>query len=886
MNKRPVLLRTFFALIVVGVFIASMFPFKEKDFFDTLKTLLEKPDDPLVTELIAKSREKMETDKIKYPYASAALEATCKEIQVTGEDGQKFPVDLIKLLKPVIVKSQKLQNNGDVISLVRKNAASALHLGIDLNGGAEFLLKLEAGDANAEANFDKYRDNAIETLRKRLESNNIFESEISPAGQDLISVRVPVSNKDEKARLEKLILRSAKLEFRLVHPDSDAEVRKFEAYLAEGGDPENYQDTPPEAEFLSMEERDRDGNLFYRWTLVENEVQMEGDQVEDAAVHLNEFNFREISLKFKPQGAVEFGKITTKWVNHRLAIVLDGQLYSAPNLKEPILGGSASISGNFSQDEAKGVADALVSGSLPFNITIASRSDIDATVGTETIRQSLYSGIIGTILVMIFMIVYYRFAGMIANISLVFNALVLIGAMAAFDVVLTLPGIAGIILTIGMAVDANVLIYERIREEMEAGKTLRHAVDVGFNRAFSAIFDSNLTTLFIGLILFWQGTGAIKGFALTLAIGIFTTLFTAVFLTRLLFDLFLRIPFLKMDKLTMMMFLPNPKFDFITLSKKIFIPLSCVMTIGSLVLFAVKGSDTLGIDFTGGTQLLVRYVPKDKAQEQIPVSEIDTWLKNSGYDSKSTYKKVTDEDNKDGASMLEIVVRSRDDHSKVSSEISDELIRKLDQKYPDVVFTKVSENTLGALIGGAFMRSAIIALIFSMIGMILYMVIRFQFSYSIAANIALVHDVIVSMGIYVALGGQFSMQVMASLLTLIGYSVNDTIVTFDRQRENLVLQQHTGMSYIGIVNLSINQTLARTILTSLSVLLILICQLFLGGDGIRDFITVMFIGCIVGCYSSIFISPFITAYWHKSVKSISDKDAAPAAPEAEKATAE
>ncbi len=880
MNKRPVLLRSLFAIIAVGVLIASMFPLKEKDFFDTLKTLLQNPNDPLVTELITKSRQKMAEDKIKYPYASAALEAACKEIQVPGPDGQKFPVDLTKLLKPVITKSQKLQNNGDVISLVRKNASSALHLGIDLNGGAEFLLKLEAGDENAKANFDKYRDNAIETLRKRLESNNIFESEISPAGQDLISVRVPVSNKDEKARLEKLILRSAKLEFRLVHPDNNAEVQKFERYLANGGDPESYPDTPPECEFLSMEERDSNGNLFYRWTLVENEVQMEGDQVEDATVHLNEFNMREIGLTFKPKGAVEFGKITTKYVNHRLAIVLDGQLYSAPNLKEPILGGRASISGNFSQDEAKSVADALVSGSLPFNITIASRSDIDATVGTDTIKRSLYSGIIGTVLVMIFMIIYYRFAGFIANISLIFNALILLGAMAAFDVVLTLPGIAGIVLTIGMAVDANVLIYERIREEQEAGKTLRHAVDLGFNRAFSAFFDSNLTTMFIGLILFWLGTGAIKGFAITLVIGIFTTMFTAVFLTRLLFDLFLRIPFLKIEKLKMMMFLPNPDFNFIKISKKFAIPLAAVLFVGSLVLFAVKGKDMLGIDFTGGTQLLVQYVPKDKSAEQIPVSEIDNWLKNAGYDSKSAYKKVTDEANRDGANMLEIVVRSRDDHSKVSSEISEDLIKKLDAKYPEVKFTMVSENTLGALIGGAFLKSAIIALVFSMIGMIIYMVIRFQFSYSIAANVALIHDVVVSTGIYVALGGQFTMQVMASLLTLIGYSVNDTIVTFDRQRENLGLLQNGNMTYKGIVNLSINQTLARTILTSTSVLLILIAQLVFGGDGIHDFILVMLIGCITGCYSSIFISPFITAYWHKSVKNVKEETAA-AAPVAE-----
>ncbi len=876
MNKKPVLLRTLFALLVVGVFVAAMFPFQEKDFYDTLKSLLANPDDPQVTEIIRIAKEKQENDKVKYAYPSQAIEAACQEYKVAAADGSQQSVDLIRFIKPVILKSQKLQNNGDVISLVRRNAASAMHLGIDLNGGAEFLLKLEA-DETVKSNFDKFRDNAVETIRKRLEGQNIFESEISPAGQDLISVRVPVTNKDQKALIEKLILRSAKLEFRLVHPDNNNEVAKFKTYLAEGGEPLAYPDTPAECEFLATEERDREGNIHYEWTLVENEVQMEGNQVEDADVRLNEFGLREISLKFKPDGAVQFGKLTTKYVGHRLAIVLDGKLYSAPNLKEPILGGQASISGDFSQDEAKSVADALVSGSLPFNITIASRSDIEANVGAQTVRESLISGIIGTILVMIFMVVYYRFAGMVANVSLVFNALLLLGAVAAFNVTLTLPGIAGIILTLGMAVDANVLIYERIREEQAAGRPLRAAVDAGFNRAFSAIFDSNITTLFIGLILYWQGTGAIKGFAMTLAIGIFTTLFTAVFLTRLLFDLMLKIPFFKWEKLTMMQFLKKPDFDFIGM-RKVIIPLSIFFVVGSLVLFAVRGSDMLGIDFTGGTQLLVSYEPKDKAQAPTPVTEIDAYLKTKGYDSKSTYKTVTDEEFKDGKNLLEIVIRTTGDHQKVSSEISDQLIQDLDAAYPDVKLTKQSENTLGALIGDAFLKSSILALVLSMIGMIIYMVIRFQFSYSIAANVALVHDVIVSMGIYALFGGQFTMQVMASLLTLIGYSVNDTIVTFDRQRENLGLLQNGQYTYRGIVNLSINQTLGRTILTSISVLLILLCQLIFGGDGIRDFIAVMFIGCIVGCYSSIFISPLITAYWHKSAANV--KEDAPASGEA------
>ena len=855
-----------FALAVIGVFVAAMFPLKQSDFYETFSKLLADPADPTIQQVVERAKALQQEDKIKYLYPSTALEAAAREIRMPSEDGSSaYSVDLVHFVKPNIVKAQKLQNNGDVISLVRKNASGAIRLGIDLNGGAEFLLHLQADEKAQGAQFETFRDNAIETLRKRLEAQNYFETEISPAGQEFVSVRVPSVNSDDRANLEKLILRSAKLEFRLVHPNNDVEVPKFMAYLAQGGDPDSYPDTPSEAEFLSEERRDGN-NLITDYTLVETTVQMEGDNIKDSYVTMNEFGQREILLFFNNAGTIQFGEVTGKHVGERLAIVLDGQLYSAPTLLSKIDGGTARITGSFSQEEAKSVSDALKSGSLPFVITIASRSDIDATVGQETIRKSIYSGILGTALVMIFMLIYYRLAGLVANISLLVNTGVLLGAMAAFDVTLTLPGIAGIILTLGMAVDANVLIYERIREEQDAGKSLEYAVKTGFDRAFSAIFDSNVTTLFTGAILYWQGTGAIKGFAMTLVIGIFTTMFSAVFLSRLLFEFFLMLP-LKLKKINMMMFLPHPHFDFIKF-RFIGFGISACLILLSIVTIFVRGRDALSIDFTGGTQLIVSYVPKDKTMAQIPSGDIEKVLEKEGYDAKATYKKITDEDNVDGRSVLELVVRDRGTGT-VSQENAETLISKLDEAYPDVKLTKLSESTLGALIGAAFTKSAIKALICAMIGMIIYMVIRFQFSYSIAANIALVHDVIVATGLYLLFGGQISLQVVASLLTLIGYSVNDTIVIFDRQRENL--RTRKGLTYFQIVDLSLNQTLARTILTSVCVMLVLICQLIFGGDGIRDFVAVILIGNVAGCYSSIFVSPMITAYWHKEERNISSE---------------
>ena len=858
--KTPILLRSLFAVAVVAVFVWSMFPMTQTDFYDTFRSMSKDADDPELVALIDAAKEKQKADPKKYPYPSKAL------------DEAAVGVDLKKFLPEKVVDGNKIRTNADVLSLIRKRSAGALHLGIDLNGGAEFMLELKPVGEDAEKDFEKFRDNAIETIRKRLEAQNYLECEIAPAGGRFISVRVPTVSEDEKKTLEDLILRSAKLEFRLAYPNYNEQTnilmdidKAYEAYNA--ANPKNkvtkvdyyksfYRPEHPElAGYDLLYTIEDDGS--YKYDLISTKVEMTGSGVKNAMVGMSQFGQREIQLEFNSEGADQFGKITTANVGKRLGIVLDGQLYSAPNLNEPILGGRAQISGNFSEDEAKGVADALVSGSLPFDIEVVSRADIDPTVGTDTIQKSIWSGIIGTILVMIFMIIYYRLAGVIANISLVVNAFVMLGAIAAFNVTLTLPGIAGIVLTIGMAVDANVLIYERIREELNNGKSLANAVSIGFNNAFSAIFDSNMTTLFVALILFWQGSGAIKSFAITLAIGIFTTLFTAVFLTRLLFDLMLKICGNRLKTLTMMQFCKNPKINFLGM-KKYTIGLSVLLVIGSLVLIGVRNKDILGIDFTGGSRLIVSCDPLTDNAERVEVADIEKYLKENGYNARASYK-TTEE----GTEQLEIVLRG-----EVDKDTGNKIIAKMDKKYPDVKFEKKEQTVLGALIGAEFTKSAIIALVLAMIGMIIYMIIRFQFSYSIAANIALIHDVIVSLGIYLAFGGQLTLNVVASLLTLIGYSVNDTIVTFDRQRENLTLMR--GASYKDIVNTSINQTLGRTILTSTSVLLILISQLIWGGDGIKDFISVMLIGCIVGCYSSIFISPTITAYWHKRERNISE----------------
>lgn len=864
MNKKPVLLRSLFALLVLGVFIFSMFPLGQKDYRKTLAGMMKDPAAPEFQEILKKAQEikDKEIKANRQIYDSAAIEEAAQMLE--NEKAKKDPryedqgKSLVKLVKPVIEKSQKFKNNRDVLSHARRLSASSIRLGIDLNGGAEFMLKLEPvatqerSVEDIKENFTRYRDIAIENLRERIEGLGIYESEIAPAGDDYISLRIPTVSKEEKVKLQNLIEMSARLSFNLVHPNNAAEIEK---YLM---DPNAYQ-APSGYIVMKPVDSGRDSLPC----LVKRDQEMDGKNITNAFVNMTQFGQREIILNFNSQGAVDFANVTKNNVGRQLAIILDGKLYSAPSINQAITGGNAQITGNFSREDAENVANALVSGSVPFKMKIGSQYDIEPTIGAETVRDGMWSGIAGMILVMIFMLLYYRKSGIVANISLLFNAAMMMGAIAAFNVTLTLPGIAGIILTIGMAVDANVLFYERIREEMEKGKSVVNAINVGFSKAFIAVFDSNITTLFVAAILLWLGTGAIKGFAMSLTVGIFTTLFTAVFLTHLLFDLMARIN--PNMKLSMFSFVKKQlNLDFLA-PRKIAFAISGILIVAIIVVCCIRGRDILGIDFTGGTQITYKY------EKEIPAEAISATLAKAGYDAKVLYKASGNVAN--DKKTLEVVCRP----SAKNKEAVDEqkITAIMNKAYKDAKFESNGKSELGALIGWTFAKSAMLSLGLAILGMIFYLTLRFQFSYSIAANVAVIHDVIIGCGIYVMFGGQLTMNVVAAGLTLIGYSVNDTVVNFDRIRENLRIEK--GMNYSQIINLSLNQTFARTILTTLTTMLVVLMQLIFGGATIRDFVSVMLIGMVAGVYSTLYIATPIIDTWHKKDKNIHDAEFQPKA---------
>jgi len=850
-DKRPVILRTVIALVVIGVFAWSTYPLQERDFYQTFLSVLKKADNPSAKKLVsdAQALQKKSPDMFD---SNALLKAANDQGVLLSDLANLPPAD----------------DNRDSISALRKLTSASIRRGIDLAGGVEFMMELvpdqdflnrvgaldsksktEASERMTEE-FNRYRDLAIEVLRKRLESNHIYESEIAPAGGRFISLKAPITSKDEKSQLKDLLSMSAKLHFRLVHENSAALVDQMLRNPAGFTAPIGY-------ELMTIEEFQRGKQVRVQRYFVKKRWEMDGKGIVDARAVRDEYNRRKIVFRFDSEGTRNFANVTKKYKGRQLAVVLDGKLYTAPTIQTEILAGSGEITGQFSDEEVNNIANALVSGSFPFMIRVDSIYDVDPTLGADNVANGVRAGIYGMIAVIVFMVAYYMIAGVIAVFALGINVVLVLGALAAFDATLTLPGIAGIVLTIGMAVDANVLVFERIREELNHGKTLASAVDNGYGKALSAVLDANLTTLFVGLILYWAGTGAIKGFAVTLCVGILTSLFTALFVTRLIFDYLLR---LGLKNISMHQLLKNPHVDFLGCRKISFV-VSAILIVVSLFLMAYKNKDMLGVDLSGGSVIVYNY------KDMIPQQQLADTLNANGFvNARIAYKSSAA--SVDG-NKLEIMVRESgiDKQNRTPGMRIQEILNK---KYPKLALSGAQENSVGGLIGAEFSKSAVIALIISMIGMIIYISLRYEFAYAMAGIIALVHDVIISLGIFVLLDRQISLPVIAAVLTVIGYSINDTIVIFDRIREDL--RAKSGMSYAAIINASINQTLNRTLLTSITTALAVLMLLIFGGVAISDFVLLMLLGVIIGTYSSVFIASPIVALWHRKVVGIRETD--------------
>lgn len=586
---------------------------------------------------------------------------------------------------------------------------------------------------------------------------------------------------------------------------------------------------------------------------------MDGKYVTDARSNTDRYTGEfEVSMNMNSEGAKRWANLTRENVGKAIAIVLDGVVYSAPNVNEEIKGGSSSISGNFSQNEATDLANILKSGKMPARARVESSEVIGPSLGAKSVKDGFNSFIIAFVVILLYMLFWYsRRGGLVADFALMANMFFLIGVLASLQAALTLPGIAGIVLTIGMSVDANVLIYERIKEELAAGKGKKAAIKDGYKNAYSAIIDANVTTFLTGLILFFFGTGPIKGFATTLVIGILTSLFSAVILTRLIYERWLE----KGHKLSFSTRLTknafkNANIDFLG-KRKLFYFISGLFVLGSIASLAVRGLHG-GVDFTGGRNYVIEFKHDVEVGE---VRDILTKAFNESaptvitYGQKNTVRVTT-------TYMID------DDHAEVDSIIKAKMFYGLQPLLEDGVELDeflngqdyiISAQKVGPTIAVDIKRSSVWVVLMSLTIIFLYILLRFRnWQFGLGALVALMHDVTIVIGLFSLLDGllPFSLEIdqafIAAILTVVGYSINDTVVVFDRIREYVGLQRKRERREI--FNTALNSTLSRTFSTSLSTFVVLLAIFIFGGDVIRGFIFALLIGIVVGTYSSLFIA--------------------------------
>jgi SecD/SecF fusion protein len=701
---------------------------------------------------------------------------------------------------------------------------------------------------------------SLEIIRNRIDQFGVAEPVIIRQGTDEIVVQLPGVKDPERAL--SLIGQTAQLEFKLLDEESVIDPWQLVSQAQNSGKWQwgesrkklnlALQNQLPQGTEIYFERNvdKQTGKETKIPLLIKSQVMMTGEMVKNAQVRVGgSFNEPYVGLDLTSRGGRIFAQVTEKNVGKRFAIILDEVVRSAPVIREKILGGSAQITGNFTYEEATDLAIVLRVGALPAPVEIIQNLTVGASLGKDSIDKGIMSGLVGALLVMAFMIFYYRMSGVIANFGLVLNIFFLFGGLAAVGATLTLPGIAGIILSIGMAVDANVLIFERMREEFALGKSVKSGVEGGYDKAFWTIIDSQVTTLITAMALFLFGTGPIKGFAVTLTFGIIFNLISTLFGTRLVYDVLHAKRLLK--PFGFFQFIKTPNFDYMKLKKFSFVLSGALVLIGLVAFVQIgRGKANMGVDFSGGT--LLQY----KAEQAFTLQEVRKLLADKGLEGVDL-QKVENE--------YRLIVRMKKSEEQVEN-LGKKISMIFAENMPEKQFSMESQEAIGSSVSEDLRNKALQAIVISLFGVIFYLAMRFDLSFGVAAAIATFHDVMVVLGVCWLLNIEITLLIVTALLTLAGYSLNDTVVVFDRIRENLKKAEQGTLKvreYPAIINLSINEVLSRTILTVLTTALALFALFFLGGTVIHDFSFALLVGMLVGTYSSVFVASPLLSVWKK-----------------------
>ena len=761
------------------------------------------------------------------------------------------------LVKPGIrashMKDREKRNELVLRSLLRGSQA-AIKRGLDLRGGIAFTMEvtdLNESDSSFEGGVSPM-DKVVEIMSERLNAFGVAETLVRKKGDNAIEIQIPDRTTKQDPGMVEDLQKPAKLEFRIVNVDSNAPpAQTGEEWTDDEGIP-----------YVAMLRSDAEANERPIW--VRRLWSADGEIIEKAYPRQDQMGGWEVGLDFTSEGAQIFADLTGQVAEMsdpvtgqpgRMAIVLDSQLESAPSVRQKIDGGSAVIEGNFNQREAKMLSD-ILNNPLKVSLEIGEKYEVSPTLAAGALSSSLQACILGAVLVIAFMVVYYKAGGLVAVLSVGTNVLLVIACLAGiFQATFTLPGMAALVLTFGMAVDANILIFERIREELKAGKSTENALLGGYEKAFSTIIDANFTTLITASILIWLGTGPVKGFGITLAIGIVTSVFCALFISRLLLTVLVSSGIKNLISLsTIAKSDPRAEIDFHKYRKLAFLISWVVVAVGIASIYSNKDK-ILGIDFRGGEESIISF------SEMVDAEDLESTFASSPEVGEVQHVYRSEVGSGDEASRL--VLQTEVGKGR-------EALSLLQAKFPSAELVEEGMSNIGASVSNQITSDAISSVLVALLGILLYVAIRFEMGYAIGAVVATVHDVLMTIGLFVLLGtlsggalcsGQFTAPMIASILMIVGYSINDTIVVFDRIREELELNPVTNLRKIILI--AINRVLSRSIITSFTTLLAAISLWIFGAGIINDFAFVFVIGIITGTFSSIFIASPIFYFWHK-----------------------
>ncbi|MBC7133566.1 MAG: protein translocase subunit SecD [Roseovarius sp.] len=683
--------------------------------------------------------------------------------------------------------------------------------------GPDIVVRLS--EAEQRATDERTVRQALEIIRRRIDEMGTREPTIVRQGADRILIQVPGIG--SAAELKALIGTTAQLTFQPV--------------VSRTSDPG--ESPGPGNEILpAMNEP----GVFY---ILERAPVVTGEELVDAQPDFDQNGRPAVSFRFNPTGARKFGDYTARNIGNPFAIVLDGEVISAPVIQSHIPGGSGIITGNFTVEESTQLAVLLRAGALPAGLEFLEERTIGPELGADSIEAGRIACLVAFALVLLYMVLSYGIFGIFANIALLINVGLIFGLLSLIGATLTLPGIAGIVLTIGMAVDANVLVFERIKEEMKTARGAARAIELGYEKAMSAIVDANFTTFMTALILYAMGSGPVRGFAITLGLGIVTSVFTALFVTRLIAVMWFerKRPKSVLQGRALRLVPEETSLDFFS-RWKLWLGISGVMIVVALGSFAVQGLN-FGIDFKGGTAI------RTQSAEPVDVARYRAALDGLALGDVSIAE-VFDPTFGPDENVAILRIQAQDEDESVSPETIEQIEAALKQAVPDIRFTSV--ESVGPKVSGELITAAVIAVALAIAAVLFYIWLRFEWQFAVGAVVALVHDVALTIGIFSELQIQFDLAIIAALLTIVGYSLNDTVVVFDRVRENL--RRYKQKPLREVLNISINETLSRTMMTSVTTLLALVSLYVLGGDVIRGFVFAMIWGVVVGTYSSIFVA--------------------------------